>query len=578
MSDDKDDLKKGAGVPDFRPARKRVAFIVVTLATLCALASGVFYRYIVSGGMKARQTPSALETLVARGLVELSIPSEAKALKNPLLASAAGADAAAGRELYQKNCEVCHGYDGSGKTAAGGGLYPPPLNLSQAAVVKRRRTDGELFYLIRNGVRNTGMPGWQLPDQQTWQLVTFVRNLPQTVFVDRQASLMGRGPSAGTAHYVGSTACQACHGAIYERWRKTPMANVVRDPREHPEAITPDLSKGDPLVNFTAADIAFVYGSLWKQRYFKKVGDDYYPFPAQWDVTHHQWRPYFVKDDWWAPLYPPDNFKRPTSALCDGCHSVNYDIKTKTVAEWNVGCEKCHGPGSEHARHPTPFNIVNAARQSYVPANDVCIQCHSQGRPLENPIAGRYYDWPVGYDVTRKLSDFWKLEEHKLGETTFTHFGDGTAHKNRMQGNDYITSVMYTHGVTCFTCHDAHGTENSANLRKPARVLCLDCHGPNSPNGPHAPTLEAHTHHKSDSAGSECIACHMPKIAQTIADVNVRSHTFHFVSPAMTEALHIPNACNVCHSDKTTTWATAALKTWVDRSPWRIQQLDSRTY
>src|SRR5437016_9627098 len=102
---------------------------------------------------------------------------------------------------------------------------------------------------------------------------------------------------------------------------------------------------------------------------------------------------------------------------------ANYNIRTKTVTEWNVGCEKCHGPGSEHVQHPTGSNIVNPAREGYVPASDVCIQCHSQGRPLENPISGKYYDWPVGYDVTRKLSDFWKLEDHKLGETSFTHFG-----------------------------------------------------------------------------------------------------------------------------------------------------------
>ena len=52
------------------------------------------------------------------------------------------------------------------------------------------------------------------------------------------------------------------------------MANVVRDPREHPEAIIPDLTKPNPLVNFSKADIAFVYGSKWKQRYFKKIGHD----------------------------------------------------------------------------------------------------------------------------------------------------------------------------------------------------------------------------------------------------------------------------------------------------------------
>jgi predicted CXXCH cytochrome family protein len=350
------------------------------------------------------------------------------------------------------------------------------------------------------------------------------------------------------------------------------MANVVRDPREHPDAILPDLSKSDPLVTFKKGDIAFVYGGKWKQRYFKRIGDDYYPLPAQWDVGHKIWRPYFVKDgtDWWASLYPPDNFKRPTSALCDGCHSVNYNIETKTVTEWNVGCEKCHGPGSLHIEQPSQSNIVNPARLDYVDANDVCIQCHSQGRPLTNPIGGKYYDWPVGFRVGTKLEDYWRLEDHKLGETTFTHFADGTAHKNRMQGNDFVASLMYTRGVKCFSCHDVHGTDNNADLLKPATVLCLECHAPNSPIGPHTATLEQHTHHKAGSSGSECVACHMPKIEQTIADVNVRSHTFRFIPPSETDTLKIPNACNLCHSDKSVQWAIDTLKNWHGFSPWRV--------
>ena len=54
-----------------------------------------------------------------------------------------------------------------------------------------------------------------------------------------------------------------------------------------------------------------------------------------------------------------------------------------------------------------------------------------------------------------------------------------------MQGNDFVQSLMYTRGVTCFTCHDVHGTDNNADLIRPANELCLQCHGPNSPNGPH---------------------------------------------------------------------------------------------
>jgi len=352
------------------------------------------------------------------------------------------------------------------------------------------------------------------------------------------------------------------------------MANVVRDPKVHPDAIIPDFSKPDPLLTFTKEEVAFVYGSGWKQRYFKKVGNDYFPFPAQWDVTHKVWRAYHVPDnaDWWAPHYPDpgDNSKRPTGPLCDGCHSVGFNIADNSVAEWNVGCERCHGAGSSHVEHPTRDNILNPARMNYVAASDTCIQCHSQGQPSKNPIEGKYYDWPVGYTVGTKLSDFWKLEEHELGKLTFTHFPDGTGHKNRMQGNDFVQSLMYSRGVTCFSCHDPHGTDNEAMLRKPVNEVCAACHGPNTQNGPHADSIEAHTHHKADSPGSQCVACHMPKIEQTIADVNVSSHTFHFVTPKQTIALKIPNACNVCHKDKSTEWASAALAGWTDRSIWRM--------
>ena len=378
--------------------------------------------------------------------------------------------------------------------------------------------------------------------------------------------------SAQTPQYVGSAACKTCHAEIYNRWSKTRMANVVRDPKEHPEAIIPDLTKPDPLLTFTRDDIAFVYGSIWKQRYFKKVGDDYFPLPAQWDVTHKIWRAYFVREgtDWWVPFYPADNMKRPTGPLCDGCHSVNFNIRNNTVTEWNVGCEKCHGPGSEHTQKPSPTNIANPARMDYVRANDTCIQCHSQGKPLKNPIEGKYYDWPVGFQMGNDLKDYWQLEEHKLGETTFTHFADGTAHKNRMQGNDFVTSVMYTRGVTCFSCHDVHGTANHAALLKPANVMCLECHGPKSPNGPRTATVEQHTHHRAGSSGNECVNCHMPKIEQTIADVNVRAHTFRFISPAAGERLKIPNGCGGCHADKGTAWATEALRGWKEISPWRM--------
>src|SRR6476619_3700291 len=125
-------------------------------------------------------------------------------------------------------------------------------------------------------------------------------------------------PQAMPRVYVGSQTCQKCHAATYERWSKTRMANVVTDPRVKPDVIIPDLSKPDPLVTFTRNDIAFVYGTRWKQRYFKKVGDDYFPLGAQWDVQNRVWRAYLVQPntDWWVPHYPADNNQRPTGPLC----------------------------------------------------------------------------------------------------------------------------------------------------------------------------------------------------------------------------------------------------------------------
>jgi predicted CXXCH cytochrome family protein len=541
--------------------------ILALIAFAVVIVPAIYGAKVIRRGFSARDEPSLLERIVARAARNLSIPSHAKGETNPWKATPDNLKEA--RETFTDRCAGCHGVDGSGQTAIGTDMYPKPPDLRSRQT--QSLTDGEIHYIIENGVRLTGMPAWGNPHEEqgdaSWKLVLFIRDLRQPTAAEHAQQTR----TAESARYVGSEACEKCHAEIYAHWKKTPMANVVRDPRTHPDAIIPDL-RTNPLTKFTREQVALVYGSIWKQRYFTKLGDDYFPEPAQWDVVHRVWRPYFVANgtDWWAPLYPPDNMQRPTGPTCDGCHSVDYNIHTKQVAEWNVGCERCHGPGSEHVASPSRANILDPARMDYVRANDTCIQCHSQGRPLTNPIEGKYYDWPVDYHVGLNLEDFWQLEEHKLGETTFTHFPDGTAHKNRMQGNDFVQSVMYRRGITCFSCHDVHGTENNAQLRKPVDKLCLDCHGPMSLNGPRTATLEEHTHHKEGSPGSQCVACHMPKIATTIADVKVRAHTFAFISPSMTDEYKIPNPCTSCHADKSTAWATEVMRHWPERSPWRM--------
>ena len=539
--------------------------LALLVAVLILAACGVL---LVRRGFQATTTPSGWETVLARTLRGLSVPERERTAKNPSAASPENLQQ--GRELFVTQCAACHGIDGGGKTKLGLNLYPRVPDLRAAST--QNLSDGEIHYIIENGVQLTGMPAWGNPHLESaansWKLVVFIRSLPPLNKEER----LQVAAAAGSAKYVGSQACQKCHAEIYARWQKTPMANVVRDPQTHPDAIIPDLETNH-VAKFRVDQVAFVYGSLWKQRYFTKVGDDYFPLPVQWVVGERSWRPYMVPaqgGDWWGSLYPPDNMQRPTGPTCDGCHSVDYNIQTKQVAEWNVGCERCHGPGSEHVAHPLRDNIVNPAQMDAAAGNDTCIECHSQGQPLENPIDGKYYDWPVGYRVGLRLQDFWKLEDCTLGQTTFYYFPDCTAHKNRMQGNDFAQSVMYEHGIRCSSCHDAHGTENYAQLQKPAEQICLDCHGPTSANGPHTATLAEHTHHKEGSAGSACVACHMPAIeSEGVPGAFVHAHTFRFIPPSATEKYGIPNPCTSCHADKSTGWAQDAMGRWPERSAWR---------
>ena len=375
------------------------------------------------------------------------------------------------------------------------------------------------------------------------------------------------------SRFTGSESCRKCHVKEFNGWKQTRMANVVRDPKLHPEAVLGDFKHPDPIRTFELDQVAFVYGSRWKQRYFAKKGSGYYPLPAQWDIKNGKWLPYHVPDeaDWWVAHYPKANEDRPTGPTCDGCHSVNYQLDSGEVTEWNVGCEKCHGPGGLHVAHPTTFNIVNPKKLEYVSGNDVCIQCHSQGRPSILPVDGKFVDWPVGFVPGHRLAEVWNLEVPRLGTRDFYFWPDASAHKNRMQGNDFVQSVMYHRGLRCFDCHEVHSNANRSNLIVAGNALCLGCHTHSNPAGLKG-TVSEHTHHAANSVGSQCTACHMPKIAQTLGNNYVSSHTFRFNSPRLTEQFGIPNPCTSCHTDKSNEWALAQLKSWSTTSSWRVGQ------
>src|SRR2546425_8426726 len=111
---------------------------------------------VLIAGCTAKKQPSKLETTLANMAKDVVIPIEATNLKNPLPASEEVI--AQGQQAYMQSCALCHGADGHGRTELGRGMYPPAMDLTSPHV--QNWTDAELFWIIQNGVRLTGMPSW----------------------------------------------------------------------------------------------------------------------------------------------------------------------------------------------------------------------------------------------------------------------------------------------------------------------------------------------------------------------------------------------------------------------------------
>jgi mono/diheme cytochrome c family protein len=155
---------------------------LVAAVILVVAALGSVGYYFLQRGFSAREEPSSLETFIANRVRKLSIPGAAREAKNPVDASAEVL--AAGMAHWADHCATCHGNDGRGTTMIGKGLYPKPPDMTEAAT--QQLTDGELYYVIENGIRFTGMPAFgeesiqaaNQQDSETWHLVHFIRRLP----------------------------------------------------------------------------------------------------------------------------------------------------------------------------------------------------------------------------------------------------------------------------------------------------------------------------------------------------------------------------------------------------------------
>lgn len=156
-----------------------LAKIIVLIVLIVIIEVVVVAALVMHGGFSARAKPTALEAFIARRVRLLAIPQSERDAKNPVpftpevLAEA--------RAHFADHCAECHGNDGSGESEIGPQMYPKPPDMRKPGT--QSLTDGELYYIIHNGVRFTGMPAWGSEDPHEnldhWKLVYFIRHLPQ---------------------------------------------------------------------------------------------------------------------------------------------------------------------------------------------------------------------------------------------------------------------------------------------------------------------------------------------------------------------------------------------------------------
>jgi mono/diheme cytochrome c family protein len=153
-------------------------FVLLLVAGVAAVGIAAWYVQ-VHAPYSARAEPTKFETEVALRLRHLSIPADQRAKVSPLAATAENLHE--GLEHFADHCAVCHGNNGAGDTPIGRGLYPKPPALREART--QALTDGEIFAIIQNGIRFTGMPAFGGPggehgEEDSWRLVQFIRHLP----------------------------------------------------------------------------------------------------------------------------------------------------------------------------------------------------------------------------------------------------------------------------------------------------------------------------------------------------------------------------------------------------------------
>ena len=322
-------------------------------------------------------------------------------------------------------------------------------------------------------------------------------------------------------------------------------------------------------------------GSRRYQQYVARSGDALVRLPVAFDLSSRRWfhmnGAFLTPDpDPTQPLARAD-YERHLTRWNDNCifchnvaanpgkHGAGFDSE---VAELGIACEACHGPGSEHARrNANPLRrftlhlrggadptIVNPARLDHERAADLCGRCHGQ-RVTDDISAFLAHGDPFipGEDLALYSAPLWRdttlRGESGLFEARF--WSDGTPRLTAYEYQGLLQSPCYQRGeLTCTSCHGMHEGDPRGQLREnlDCTRVCSQCHREYE----HHERQVAHARH-GDSP-PDCVSCHMPPIVYGVLSVHP-SHRVESPDPALSARDERPDACTLCHTDRTRQWA-----------------------
>ncbi|MFC5860805.1 multiheme c-type cytochrome [Acidicapsa dinghuensis] len=349
--------------------------------------------------------------------------------------------------------------------------------------------------------------------------------------------------------------CARCHQAIYERYRKTPMANASGPaaagflPGEftHAESgVTFRLEKTDGRVflsferdvdagrgeNANSADwplkgqreLRYFLGSGRRGRTYLFEQDGYwFEIPVNWYAKKRIWD--------MAPNYLHATempLTMPVDPGCLRCHSSGAqsslpEARNKYAAapflHGGITCTACHGDAAEHVASGGKMRMLDLKTLKPLERDSICLNCHLEGDVAIEHKGKRWEQFKPGESIFDYASYF-VVEGGKTGDERATSQWEALLKSGCKRGEG--------DRLTCTSCHDPHGSVSVMSAEERAeyyRRKCLQCHDPEAvkAEGAEAKTGFAATHHAENR---DCTACHMPRVrAEDIAHEQVTDHS-----------------------------------------------------